>query len=236
MNSEELLRIYIQSAVQNLQTFSSEEIRQFILDSLRQQSLSAQQAGTGPSPAADLQDFYQLLSKVMTQQQAMEGAAKTVKLVEEYSPTVLQGEIITFALRKREPATFSQDSPFGGVKNYKPILRETFPDPKTPGYLILVFGLLFDNLVELTCWALTNKAANLRALWLEDLILRHTWFFRQGGISQLLYFGREADGHLEVGGQRFHYRRLLYYVRTEKLYTITEKTIEDLLVVLKASS
>lgn len=236
--TEELFRFHVQEPVPDVSRLTDEQVRQYILESLQSQAASAQQASVGPSPAADLPRFYELLNQALANQQAKEGAVKTVKLVEGYPPTDFQGEVITFSLRRREPATFSQERPFSvGKRNYKPILREAFPDPREPGYLTLVFGLLFDNLVELTCWALTHKEANARALWLEELMLSYAWYFRQGGVNQLVYFGRDQDMvHTSEDNQRLLGRPLLYYLRTEKLYTVREKTIDELVVSLRAAT
>lgn len=235
--SDELFRLYIHQDFQDFTQLTVEQAREYILQSLQQQAASAQQASTGPKPAADLPKFYQLLSQAVVSQQAKDGDVRKLVLTEEYPPVSYQSEVITLALRRREPATFSQEQPFSaGKRNYKPILRESFLDPKEPGYIVLVFGLLFDNLVELTCWALTNKEANARAMWLEEVMLSYTWFFRYNGVNQILYFGRDQDTYLEKENQQIFGRPLLYYLRTEKLYTVREKTIDDLIVSLRMAT
>lgn len=235
--SKELLQFRLQPAAPDFTRMEEAEVRDYILQSLQSQAVSCQQASVGPSPAADLPKFYEMLRQAVASQQAKEGDARKLTLTEEYPPISFEGETITIALRRREPATFSQDQPFSsGKRNYKPIFREAFPDPKEPGYLVLVFGVLFDNLVELTCWALNNKEANARAMWLEELMLSYTWFFRYGGINQLLYYGRDRDETIERENQQLYGRPLLYYLRTEKLYTVREKTIDDLLISLRMAT
>jgi len=240
--ANDLFQAIISEQPVNINNLSQAEIRSFIVQNLQRQTLAKQHGSVGPNPPADLEKFYELLGQALVQQQQKDGETHPVPLVEEYPPVYGdQGiggfkETISFALRRREPGTISQDQPFSGKKNYKPILRETFPDPDNPGYVIMVFGQVFDNLIELKCWATTNKQANYRANWLEDLMLKYAWFFRYYGLNQIFYGGREADGNLKSSDILLQFRTLLYYLRTEKLYTIREKTIDELIVDLQLAT
>lgn len=229
-NENEILNLDIKPPVPDLDKMSPEQIRAQIWEYLKRSSISKQSlAITGPTPPADIDKFYDMLVYATKTQQQKDGDPHPIAIVENYPPTYKLTETLSFTLRRREPATFSQDQPFSGKKNYKPILRENYPDPDNEGYEIQVFGLLFDNLIEIMCWASTNKEANKRALWVEQMMLAYAWYFRYNGISQLLYMGREADKKLDVENTYLAQRPLLYYVRTEKLYTVKEKTIEDIL-------
>jgi hypothetical protein len=234
--TNEIWQTILQPAVPDIDKMTSEEVRQMIWQGIIQNTMSTQQAGVGPNPPADLPKFFEMLDYAVKEQQKKDGEPHPIDVVENYPPTYKQNETITFSVRRREPGTFSKDKPFDGKKNYKPILRESYPDPENPGYRIQVLGLWFDNLVEIMCWALTNKAANARATWLENLMLSYAWYFRYNGVQQILYAGRESDKRIDVENIVVFQRPLLYYLRTEKLFTVSEKTIEDLLVTVELAT
>jgi|WetSurMetagenome_2_1015567.scaffolds.fasta_scaffold61167_2 hypothetical protein len=236
ISGTDILTAFIRDIPPNIANMTAEQARMVVVRNLKENAIRSRQHGTGPSMAADIDKFYQLLSYAIAEQQKKDGDPNPIPLVENFPATYSDKgrggfkETLTFGLRRREPGTFSQDPPFSGKKNYKPILREAFPDPQNPGYEILVFGLWFDNLVELKCWCNTNKEANTRALWLESLMLKYAWYFRFNGIQQILYGGREHDENIQQENISIQVRTLLYYMRTEKLFNIREKSIDELIL------
>jgi hypothetical protein len=231
MADSELLSLVIQYLPPNLTGKTAVEISSMLTQELVSSESKRQQNTLAVNPPIDLPEFFTLLNQVIEQKQIQEGVASPVHLLEDYPPIDASQPIITYGLSRREPGLFSNHQPFaGGVKNYRPEFREAFEDPLNPGYLIVVMGQWFDNLVDLVCWAQTNKEANRLVDWLEDLMLSNTWFFRMKGITQLLYWGRQEDSKIDRGNIRFMARPLQYYIRTEKLLTISQKTIETILV------
>ena len=96
----------------------------------------------------------------------------------------------------------------------------------------LVMGQFYDNMVEFTCWAQTNKAANARALWFEDLMLTYHWYFKWMGVQEVFFVRRLADNQLDgrLGGNTLKSRKLRYFVRTDRTYSLEEKTLRDIVL------
>ena len=145
-------------------------------------------------------------------------------------------ETVTYSLVKREPGGFGQGGPFESqVRNLRPVLREVKDDPTNPGYRLITLGYWHENIIRLTCWAKTNKAANARALWLENLMEDYTWWFVLSGVNRILYNGQGADLVVNTNNNRFYGRPLEYYVKTETIRVYSEKTLEEILIKLKVS-
>ena len=140
-------------------------------------------------------------------------------------------ETISFSVVSREPGQFGQGPPGGSkVKARKGILREVVADPDNPGYQLAIIGYWHDNVLRMTCWARTNKEAEKRALWLEEVIEEYMWFFEISGISRILYEGRASNEKITVSGNTFYGRSIDYYVRTERLRKLSAKTLEQVVI------
>jgi len=136
-------------------------------------------------------------------------------------------EALTIKLVRREPGMFGQGTAFENkTRQLKPLLREELDDPENPGYKRAVLGQYYDNLLRLTCWARTNKAANERSLWLETVMEEYSWFFAYSGVNRVLYFGRAPEQTITVDESKIYGRSLEYFVRTEKLISVSEKELE----------
>jgi hypothetical protein len=132
---------------------------------------------------------------------------------------------------------FSQGRPMEKkVQNLRPIVREILDDPDNPGYRKAILGYFYDNILRITCWARTNKAANARALWLEDVMEEYTWFFVYSGVNRILYQGRGPERYKDVANNRIYGRSVDYFVRTEKLRTISQKTLEEIVINLAVAT
>lgn len=182
--------------------------------------------------AKSITGFYELVEEAMKHSEEVGGVSEESKIsfTRDYSLEDFTNEIITYKLLKRQPGDFSQTSePFGsGVKNYRPILREEIEDPDNPSYKKLVFGYWHDNLVEFTCFARTNKEADDRALWIENLMNNYLWFFRYSGVNRVLYFGRGTETSEKFDGYTIYGRSIQYFVRTEDITVVSEKEIEQI--------
>lgn len=191
---------------------------------------------TTPGQAKTLLEFYDLVRQSVVDLQTRAGVPEENRLrfTEEEPDTNSETETITFSLMRREPGQFGQGPPFGAQHhNLRPMLREEFNDPDTPGYRIATTGYWYDNLVRFTCWARTNKAANARAEWFENLMEEYTWWFRLQGVSRVIFWGRDADIVTQVGEDKWYGRPINYFVKTEKVRVFSEKTLEEILIKLK---
>ena len=159
-----------------------------------------------------------------------------ITFTEDKSDNEKDTEVISIKCIERNPGLFSQGSPYdagkaSAVKNMLPRLREERPDPDYPGYNIAISGKWFDNIIQLTCWAKTNKRANYRADWLETLLEEYVWWFKAQGIDRFLFMKRGEDIiEGESADNRWYGRPLDYFVRTEKISMISEKQIEEIII------
>jgi len=145
-------------------------------------------------------------------------------------------ETITYSLIKRQPGGFGRGAPFeANVRNLRPIIREVTDDPTDPSYRKIVLGYWHENLVRFTCWAHTNKAANARSMWLENLMEEYTWWFVLQGVNRVIYWGQGSDMVVNINNNRWYGRPVDYYVKTETLRTYSEKTLEEILIKLDVS-
>jgi len=187
-----------------------------------------------PRPAKNIVQVMELIRQAFLDYEARTNASQEAKVRITYEkPDVDQDlETVSICLAQREPGMFAQGRPMSGgkVRNRRPLLREVLDDPDNPGYKRAVFGFFYDNVLRLTCWARTAKAANTRALWLEDVMEEYTWFFVFSGVNRLLYDGRRSEVVHEVKGNTFYGRPIEYFVRTEKLRNVSQKVLEQICV------
>jgi len=186
-----------------------------------------------PDPAKNIYEFFELVRQVIVQYEIQEGKPEQNRVIFTYEdPDIpLQTTTITCSIARRAPGSFSQGGPFEGtVKNRGPILREVTADPNNPGYRLLVFGYWYDNIITLTPWCRTNKEANDRSIWLEKLMFEMEWFFRSCGVAKVLYDGRDREVAKGQDKNKIYGRPLRYFVRTELISTMSEKTLTRIVV------
>jgi hypothetical protein len=99
-----------------------------------------------------------------------------------------------------------------------------------------VFGKWYDNVIGFTVWAQTNKEAIERAFWFEDLMEEYTWFFRASGVGRVLMYEQEEDKIVDNDGQKLYGREIRYFVRIEKISTLSEKTLEQIYLNLSVAA
>ena len=189
-----------------------------------------------PGPAKTLHEFYDLVRQAINhyESRASVPEANKVNFTEEEPDIDSETESIVFSLVKREPGQFGQGPPLDAKHhNLKPMLREEADDPDNPGYKCAVTGYWYDNVVRFTCWARTNKAANARAMWFENLMEEYTWWFRLQGVSRVLFWGRDADIVTEVTGNKWYGRPIHFFVKTEKVRVFKQKTLEEIFIDIK---
>lgn len=183
--------------------------------------------------AKSLLEFYELVRQVIDDYESRSEVTDEAKVIfTEEEPDVSAGhEAIVFSLVRRAPGSFSQGAPFEGtVKNQRPMFRGIEEDSSNPGYRTVSYGYWYDNAVRFTCWARTNKAANRRAEWFEDMMEEYSWWFKLQGVNRVLFLERQPDIVTEVGENRWYGRPIDYFVRTEKLRVYSEKQLEEILL------
>jgi hypothetical protein len=192
-----------------------------------------------PYPATNLQDTFKLVQEVIRDRERRENTNEEAKIIfTEEEPDYKKSDAVTivFSLQERLPGAFGHGKPMGlhTVKNLRPILREEIDDPENPGYKRAILGYFHDNEIKFTVFARTNKVANAKALWFEEIMQEYSWYFTSHGVARLFFLKRGADLVSTPGGdssgQKLYGRPLYFYLRTETLTTISQKTLQQISV------
>lgn len=199
-----------------------------------------QERNRTPKPARrSLVEFYELVDTAIKnlEDRANTPTSHRITFTEEDIDRETETEVITFKCVFRNPGSFAGGKAHeGSVKNMVPMFREEKDDPEYPGYRVVTTGYFYDNRVRFTCWARTNKRANYRADWFENLMEEYRWFFKAEGVDRVLFEGRGEDITKEVGENKWYGRPFDFFVRTEKIRNMHEKTIEDILIKVSAEA
>ena len=161
----------------------------------------------------NLDRFFSLTQQIIDDASKREGKP-SVQLVEEYPPidmAKLGSEVITFRILSRQPANMNPEGTGRPQRTFRS--SYTSKDKNYGDNIIEFLNRPLDHEIEFTVWALTNKLANKRVLWLEDLLIRSTWVYRSQGADRFYYIRRLADGYLTSGNQRLLYRPLRFSLR-----------------------
>ena len=207
----------------------------FNISALKNQDSLNDQRLRQPNPAQDIDGFIDILTRVVEEQQNEEDIAleNRVQVLYDFASEDILTEVISVSLNRRTPGSFSQGQPFNqNVRELKPHVRGIENDKTRPGYAVIILGQKFENEIILTCWAKTNKQANRRARWLEDLMANWRWYFRYLGVEECLFVGQDADMTLKLDSipNPLHGRPLRFYVRTERITNVLEPVIRRIIV------
>lgn len=188
-----------------------------------------------PKPAQDINGFFDLVRRVVEEQQNSEQVPikNRIKFLQDFPPGDIETEVITFGLIQRRPFSMSQGQHFNQrVREVKPHMRGIEDDPARPGYKVITHGQLFENEIVFTCWAKTNKQANIRARWFEDQMRDWRWYIRYEGVSDYYFIGQDEDIALKLDGTEniLMGRPLRFWVKTERLSHVLEPTIRRIVV------
>ena len=148
---------------------------------------------------------------------------------EEY-PEVLNtaGNIITFELTKRAPASLSAGAePFSGVKNYKPMYLGQEED-KLSNDIKMYFSHQYDNEITLICWSTHAKTARTMATMLENILATYYPFIRTM-VPVLLLIGRsEPIFTNQIEGKRHRGIPVKIFVRTNEIEVVKTDELEKM--------
>lgn len=135
-------------------------------------------------------------------------------------------EIIAWRLISRKPANMSADGKSRTQKgfNFAYHLRSV----KYPDKVITVESRPIDHIIEFSCWAKRARVANSRALWLERLLIDHTWAYQAQGIDRFFWDERLADTFYNMNGQALYQRPLRFLVRLYEFRAKADQAITNI--------
>jgi len=180
----------------------------------------------------NLDRFFELALQLINKE-----SNNSVSFVEEYPPQDMESlgkEVITFRLIKREPAAMSADATTRKQKGFR-----NYYDTKESNYgdnVIQIYNRPLDHEIEFSIWAVSNKLANKRAIWLEDLFVKHKWVFTSEGADRFFFERRLQDGYLLVGKQKLFYRPLRFSLRFNDFMIRANYEIKDIEIALNLKS
>lgn len=175
-----------------------------------------------------LPQFYDLFYRVMIMEQP------DVITAPAYPPYLIPGtdaydmtmdepvqkfkDTITYKVTRMEPASIGGNKqPFGdGQRELTPKLRRTVKDVNKQDN---IYGQFLDTLIQYDVWSLTNKEAEDMSLWFFRFMARYRDFFKEMGLSEMLFWWRGEDNTLTKLDNKLHYRTLVYYARIEEILT-----------------
>jgi hypothetical protein len=198
------------------------------------------QFGQLPNVSRDVDYFFSLVKEVVDDYQDRRDVSEQSRVLfsEEGPGQDAHTEYITYRVLDRRPGKRSGGRHGGselgkdGIREWRPQLRDIRQDPDDITKKVLIMGQFFDNVVEFSCWAQSNKAANARALWFEDLMSSYHWFLKLNGIGESYFVRRSEDEDFDgrLGGNTLKRRRLCFFVRTDRTFSIKQTVLRDLIV------
>lgn len=195
-------------------------------------------AGTqGITPAADILDFFKLVEKILAYER--EYGAKAPHAYIRFKKALLETDefespIITWKIKHRQPGIMSR----GDTKTSSPTRersahrRAMYDDPSHLGYVLATYGAMRDNIVEFCISSTDPTEAEYLALWFEDLMEKWAWFFTFHGVQRVLFESRESESSRLLQGTTIYQVPILYWVRTEKIFVISSKTLDSVSIKL----
>lgn len=143
--------------------------------------------------------------------------------------------VVLYSLVRRAPGTTAGgNEPFSRARReIEPTIKDVIVnDPKNPGRATILKSQWFDNLVRFQVVARSATQANKLALWFEDLMECNRYYFAGIGITRFFFDEREEDKFEQIGNEGYYMRSLIFYVRTEKMYELSEQAINNIVVCL----
>ena len=180
-----------------------------------------------------LDRFFTLCSQVIENAQKDKSIKedKIVKLIEEYPPedfSVFGDEVITFRVIERKPGMMDKKG------NSRPQRKSRYAyeylDEDQPNKVVTVETRPVDHIIEFNCWAISNKLANNRALWLEKLLINTAFVFVENGAERFFWKERKADTYTSVGNQRLFYRPIHFFLRFREFDATAYSTLRSFLI------
>jgi len=203
--------------------------------------------GLSAYPAVDLPGFYEIVSEIIedyqdrtdvTEQSQVIFSEEDPKFLSEQQTHTMYTEHITYKLCERLPGKVSAGrhgagrGSTDGRREWKPRLRRIERDPDDILKVELVMGQFYDNVVEFSCWAQSNKAANARALWFEDLMSSYRWYFKLRGVAEVYFIERLEDNAYdgELGANVLKCRKLRFFVKTDRTFSYKQTVLRSMIV------
>lgn len=137
---------------------------------------------------------------------------------------------VSMRLYAQQPGSRSK-TPFGGMREIKPVVRETLPDPADPRQGIEIKGWWMDTLVEFNCYSINGATSDRLAQWFSHFLSTYNGVLKALGVQEMLFWESKPARVEGRQARRLCIRPLHWYFRLEDLYVSTMSRIKTLNVV-----
>jgi len=191
-----------------------------------------------PEPAKSLLEVPELLKEAMAHygMRRAEVTAPTFTYDDpsdkRYEEAADRGdEFVCYSVVSSRPGGRGRGSPLDQpTVELRSFLREEDEDLDNPGYRKAAMGQWSDSVVRLACWSLGSRRAEELAHWVRTMVKEYTWWFAMQGITRIYFWERQEDETVNLRGNKFYVKSLDFFVKTEEISIVSEKTMEDVLV------
>lgn len=138
--------------------------------------------------------------------------------------------IVTYSASEL-PAQVSAHSPYAtsGIRNIKPRMIDSFPDPKYEGYTIVRVGKDIEATIEFQAWGLDYKGIRDRAQLLRQIIRDNVWYLKHKGLKDIIWLGATEDDKVDKQNI-IQFKKETFKIVFTELQQIREKNIEQILL------
>jgi hypothetical protein len=200
--------------------------------------------GLLPTGSKDLETFFEETQVILNDYQERLGINEQdrIRLVEDFTPEDFTTQLIAFKMIQSLPGKVSQgrigpSMQAGERHEWVPRCRYVIDDGEMPNSRTFVMGQYFDNMIEFTCWARTNKAANKTTRLFQDLMNIYRFYFKLKGFPEVLFRERREDIVLDSQiRDGLKGRPMRYTVRTDRTYKVYEPVLRDIVLNLVLSN
>lgn len=185
-------------------------------------ALAMQKANKG----ASIYDFLDMTALIVDH--AME---HNVKFLTDEQENILKDPEIAFNQPHISYRILSRRPPSN--REYKPIVREEIIecDELNEQRKGVIYGQVFDCIVQFTIFAGEAKLANKVVEDFENLMLSYTGYFKQQGVMELYFKEQVTDQDYNNFRETLSVRNVRYYVQIEKLAVIFNRKLDDVRLV-----
>lgn len=113
-------------------------------------------------------------------------------------------------------------------KSLEPIRFDRIPNPEREGEIIDLYRMWFDIETEFKIYHTTNRDARILMTEFEDFLWRYKSYFKEIGISDIIFLAELKPDVVEKFGQRLPERKLRYLIRVERITHKIVRTMDQI--------
>lgn len=122
-----------------------------------------------------------------------------------------------------------------GIRNIKPKLIGTYPDPDYDGYTIAQIGKGIEATVDFLVWGLEDKGIRDRSKLLRQIIRDNTWYLKYKGLKEIVWLGAVENDKLDKQNI-VQYKKESYKIVFTEIQQLRQKNIEQVMVSIALDS